>query len=115
MSIPLTVRYTRGSQKIKWLADAGLSATLVVRDRSQIEVGSRDQLEAVVRFDDYHDVNTFGLRFTGGFGVWYGLRNGTSLLLLPNWSHSLGNLNRTQEWVIRPWSIGLALGVQHRL
>lgn len=115
LSIPLTVRYTRGSQKIKWLADAGLSATLVVRDRSQIEVGSRDQLEAVVRFDDYHDVNTFGLRFTGGFGVWYGLRNGTSLLFLPNWSHSLGNLNRTQEWVIRPWSIGLALGVQHRL
>lgn len=115
LTIPLTVRYTLGNKNIKGVVDAGVIGTIMVSDASLIEVESRHQSEAIVSFRDYHNVDAFGMQFAGGIGVFYDLQNRASLLILPSWNYSMWNMNSSHEWVIRPWSIGMALGVQYRL
>ena len=114
LTIPITARYLLGNKKIKGIFDAGLQATINVSDASLIQISTVAQPEETLRFEDYHDVNTFGLQFTAGIGLQYDIKNRISLLLLPSFNYSLLNLNNTNYSIIKPWNISVSLGIQYR-
>lgn len=114
LTIPITARYLLGNKKIKGIFDAGLQATINVSDASLIQISTVAQPEETVSFEDYHDVNKFGLQFTAGIGLQYDLENRISLLLLPGFNYSLLNLNNTNYSIIKPWDISVSLGIQYR-
>ena len=66
-------------------------------------------------FNDYHNVNTFGIQFTAGIGVKYDLKNRVSLILLPRVNYSLVNLSKTNYSNIKPRDNSVSVGIQYSL
>ena len=114
-TIPITARYVQGKKKIKWLLDAGINTTILVSDVSSIEIATVHQPEEIVSFNDYHNVNTFGIQFTAGIGVKYDLKNRVSLILLPRVNYSLVNLSKTNYSNIKPRDNSVSVGIQYFL
>lgn len=114
LTIPITARYLLGNKKIKGIVDLGIQATLNISDLSLIQISSASQPEETVIFENYHNINTYGLQFITGLGIQYNLKSRISLILLPNFNYSLLNLNNHDYSTIKPYDISLSSGILFR-
>jgi len=112
LDIPLTMRYEMGKGKLKLLIEAGLIASIVMKDQSKIEISNVYSPDEIVSVKNFHQTKKMTLSGTIGVGVKYNLTKRFSLLIIPSYNNSFMDINKDNASTIKPKSLNFSTGLQ---
>lgn len=111
LDLPLKIDYAIGKRKLKLVLEGGLLTSIVINNKSKIEVSNIYSPEMPLVVKNFHNTKKITLSGMISAGLKYDLSNRISLLLLPGYSTSFMNINNDKASEIKPSSINLYSGV----
>ncbi len=116
LSVPISLNYRIGNEKLKLIVTGGISPTWTLQDSSVLVLASETKSANDIRMQliDYHTVKDFSFGYTIAAGVQYNVTRHISLILTPTYNTFISNLNLNQDQEWKPSSFTIATGLAFR-
>ncbi len=114
LDLPLAINYEIGKGKLKLLVGGGLTTSIVINNKSKIEISNVYTPESPLIIENFHDTKKIILSGMVSVGLKYNLSNHISLLMLPSYNKSIMNINNNNSSEIKPSSIIFSTGIGYQ-
>jgi len=114
LDLPLAINYEIGKGKLKLLVGGGLTTSIVINNKSKIEISNVYTPESPLIIENFHDTKKITLSGMVSVGLKYNLSNHISLLMLPSYNKSIMNINNNNSSEIKPSSIIFSTGIGYQ-
>jgi len=114
LDLPLAINYEIGKGKLKLLVGGGLTTSIVINNKSKIEISNVYIPESPLIIENFHDTKKVTLSGMVSVGLKYNLSNHISLLMLPSYNKSIMNINNNNSSEIKPSSIIFSTGIGYQ-
>lgn len=114
LDLPLAINYEIGKGKLKLLVGGGLTTSIVINNKSKIEISNVYIPESPLIIENFHDTKKVTLSGIVSIGLKYNLSNHISLLMLPSYNKSIMNINNNNSSEIKPSSIIFSTGIGYQ-
>lgn len=114
LDLPLAINYEIGKGKLKLLVGGGLTTSIVINNKSKIEISNVYTPKSPLIIENFHDTKKITLSGMVSVGLKYNLSNHISLLMLPSYNKSIMNINNNNSSEIKPSSIIFSTGIGYQ-
>tara|TARA_R110002096_G_scaffold352864_16_gene546147 strand:- start:6252 stop:8117 length:1866 start_codon:yes stop_codon:yes gene_type:complete len=113
LHIPLSIQYSIGEGKTKFMLSAGLLTSYLIKDKSKIEISNEVNPNYKATIENYHTLRKVSFGLTTRAGITYSFLSSVSFLLTPTFNYSISNLNQSNSNKIKPFDIRISLGLNY--
>ena len=114
LHLPLSIQYSVGEGKTKFIVSAGLLTSYLIKNKSRIEISTDVNPDQKAIIENYHSVRKVSFGLTTRAGIIYSYSPDVSFLMTPTFNYSISNLNQSNSNKINPFDLRISLGVNYR-
>ncbi len=114
LDLPLALNYEIGKGKLKLLVGGGLTTSIVINNKSKIEISNVYAPESPLIIENFHDTKKITLSGMVSVGLKYNLSRHISLLILPSYNKTIMNINNNNSSEIKPTSMSFSTGIGYQ-